>query len=487
MLMKSSMHLEKSYVPVLLISILILMGNCGMGLAPANKVAASYYNDFAKFIFGEIETRTFSSISEYMKEISSQGCSLNVAFLIPQGNVRIAVMQMEDRSPRPEELAEMKQIVARGMEAGAFGLSTGLVYPPGSITHTGEIIELCKTVKEYGGIYTTHMRDEGSSVFQSLQEAITIGKQSGVPVQISHIKVAESFQSKKSMRMLELLEKTRNEGLDITADVYPYTAGNSALAAILQPWVLEGGIEKFIERLNDPDLRDKIIREFKDFLWSYAGIPKILKIIPKSVWLKIIISLLTKRVIITNVTKNHDMEGLTLRESLKRFYPDKDAYQGTLDLLRDERGGVVISLFITKKKNVITFMKDPHVMFSTDNLAVKGGIPHPRVCGTYPRILGRCVREQEILTLEEAIRKSTSFPAWRLGMTDRGLLKPNYWADIVVFDPEKIRDVATHQSRKPPVGIDFVLVNGEVTIKEGKHVKAKAGHVLKHEIPERIA
>lgn len=461
-----------------------LAGNCGLGLAPANPVVVSYYKDFARFVFGEVEIEPFPTIADYINHISKQGCSLNVALLIPHGNVKLAVMKLEDRSPTVTELEEMREIVAREMKNGAYGLSTGLVYPPGSITQTNEIIELCKTVCEYEGIYTSHIRDEGQKVIESMQEAITIGEQSGAPVQISHIKVAEAFQSKTALKMLDLFHDTRKSGLDLTADVYPYTAGSSSLAAYLQPWVIEGGVEAFVQRLSDPILRKRIIKEFKEFIWSYAGIPKYLRFIPKSLMLRLIIHFLTKRVIISNATINKEFEGLTLREALKRFYPSKGATEGTLDLLRDERGGVLVTMIITKEKNVITFIKDPDIMFSTDNLATKGGIPHPRVCGTYPRILGRCVREHQLLTLEEAIRKSTSFPAKRLGLSDRGLIKPEYWADIVIFDPQIIRDTATHSAKGAPEGIDYVIVNGVVTVNHGVHTQEKAGVVLKHRAGE---
>ncbi|MHA1797594.1 MAG: N-acyl-D-amino-acid deacylase family protein, partial [Candidatus Helarchaeota archaeon] len=276
-----------------------IVGNCGLGLAPMNEIVDTYYSKYIKFVLGSLEIRPFQRISDFMTHIEENGCSLNVGFHVPQGNVRAHVMGLADRKADDEELEEMKKLVKQGMEDGAYGLSTGLIYPPGSITTTEEIIELCRVVQEFDGIYSTHMRDEGKGVLNSIKEAIRIGKESGVSVQISHVKAAGAFTGKTVKKMLELFEQAKSEGMNINGDIYPYTAGNSVLSALLQPWVFEDG--NFQKNVSNPDTRQRIIDEFKDYVWDLVGIPKILRFIPKSVWLKLLMYLVTKRVLITSM------------------------------------------------------------------------------------------------------------------------------------------------------------------------------------------
>jgi N-acyl-D-amino-acid deacylase len=452
-----------------------VVGNCGLGSAPINPIVAAYYNQYVNYMLGDVEFQPFARIADFMKNIETNGCSLNVAFLIPQGNVRAAVMKLDDRYPNSAELAKMQDLVAQGMEDGAYGLSTGLIYPPGSITSTQELVELCHIVKQYGGIYTSHIRDEGKGVVSAISEAIQIGRLSGVPVQISHLKVVGAFPGSRPKQVIHLIESARAEGIDITADVYPYTAGNALLSSLLQPWVFEGGRQQFLKNLSDPEKRQRILKDFMEFIWTIAGIPWFLRIIPKSIWFRLLPKILSKKVIMTSLPKHTEFVGKTLWEALDTLYRDRPMMDRFLDFLIEEEGQVFISMFLMKKTNVIEFMKAPFSMFSTDNLTTKMGNPHPRVYGTYPRIL-KC----KLLPMEELIYKMTSFPAKRLGLTDRGALEQGKKADIVVFDPETVADLATHQNAKQfPIGIEYVFVNGGLTVEKGKHMNQLNGQILR--------
>lgn len=455
-----------------------VVGNCGLGLAPMNSIVQMYYNQYINFVIGNVAFQPFEKIADFMNYIEKEGCSLNVAFLIPQGNIRAGIMKMDDRYPNNEELELMKEMVSQGMKDGAFGLSSGLIYPPGSVTTEKELIELCKVVKEFGGFYTSHIRDEGHGVVEAIAEAIEFGRQSGVPVQISHIKIAGAFPGKRPQKVMDLITKNRAEGLDIMADVYPYTAGNSVLSSMLPPWVFEGGKEQFLKNLANPETRKKIVEEFKEFLWTVAGIPWFLRFIPKFILMKIIFNTLSKKVIITSLSKHIELIGKTLREAVDTLYPNKPITESVLDFALEEEGNIIISMFLMREKDVIEFMKASWIMFATDNLSSNVGNPHPRVYGTYPRIL-KCAKT--LLPLEELIYKMTYLPAQRLQLTNRGSIDIGKKADIVVFNPEIIEDTATHQDSKQfPKGIEFVIVNGAITVEKGKHTKKLNGEILKH-------
>ena len=458
-----------------------IVGNCGLGLAPMNEFVNQYYKNYISFLLGKIETKPFNKIRDLMNYVSENGCSLNIGFLIPQGNVRLYVMGLEDRHPTDDELSQMKKLVYEGMEDGAFGLSTGLIYPPGSITPTEELIELVKVVGKFNGIYSTHIRDEGRHVVESIQEAIKIGNESGAAVQISHVKVAGGFLTGRTVnKILKLFTEAHESGLDINGDIYPYTAANTVLNTLLPPWVFKEGIEVFKENLTNPEKRKQIINEFKDLIWELVDIPWFLKIIPKALWLKLIMKILPKRVIITSMLYKHEYEGKTLKETVESLYPGVDIYNATLNLLREEEGAIIISMFLMKVKDIIKLMKCPYLMFSTDNLAPAIGKPHPRVLGTYPRILGRCVKNMKLLSLEEAIYKMTGFPAKKLKINDRGIIKIGNKADIVIFDPNTIEDTATHQNPISfPIGIDKVIVNGKIVVDNNKHTHELPGEIIK--------
>ncbi|MHA1269969.1 MAG: N-acyl-D-amino-acid deacylase family protein [Candidatus Helarchaeota archaeon] len=458
-----------------------IVGNCGLGLAPINEIVEQYYRKYITFFLGSLQLKPFQRIKDYMDYIEKEGCSLNVGFLVPQGNIRAFVIQMEDRYPTESELNKMKDLVKEGMEDGAFGLSTGLIYPPGSITTTQELIELAKVVGKYGGIYATHMRDEGRGVLKSINEAIEIGLRSGASVQISHVKAAGGVLTRSIVK--KIINEFKNGmklGVNITGDIYPYNAGNSVLSALLKPWVFTGGQDAFIQNLTNPQTRNRIIEEFKALLWEMINLPWFLRIIPKSLWMKLLIKELVKRVIITSMNYKHEFEGKTLKETIETLYPGIDPYNATLNLLREEEGAIIVSMFFMKRKDVLKLMKSPYLMFSTDNLSPGTGKPHPRVLGTYPRILGQCVHQLKLITLESAIHKMTGFPAKKFMINDRGTLKIGKKADIVIFDPNVIIDTSTHQNPISfPKGILKVIINGKIVVDNGNHTKELPGKVLK--------
>ena len=457
-----------------------IVGNCGIGLAPMNETVRNYYQNYISFILGSLNIEFFNRISDFMNYINKNGCTLNIGFLIPQGNVRVYVMGMDNQEPNDDELKQMKQIVREGMEDGAFGISTGLIYPPGSITTTNELIELTKVVGEYGGIYSTHIRDEGRGIIKAINEALEIGKSTGASVEISHVKVAGSIFTKYIIKKInKMIKNAREFGVDVNGDMYPYTAANSVLSGLLQPWVFDGGDKAFRQNLTSPVNRKRIINEFKNTLWKMVGIPWFLRFIPKMVWMKLIMDKLQKKVIITSMKYKHEFEGKTLENVINTLYPGVDIYNATLNLLREEEGAILISMFLMKKKDVIKLMKSPYLMFSTDNLCPNVGKPHPRVLGTYPRILGRCVRQSQIISLEEAIYKMTGFPAKKFSIDDRGIIKEDFKADIVIFDPDTVIDTATHQNPISfPKGIHKVIVNGKVVMDEGKLTEELPGMVI---------
>ena len=450
-----------------------VVGNCGLSLAPVNPERKGLLiREASSFLPICKELRIdWCRFDEYLSRLGEIGLSANIANLVGHGTVRIAVMGLENRDPTGEELAEMKKLVAEAMEAGAFGLSTGLIYAPGVYSKADEIIELCKIVAEYGGIYASHIRSERAMLLEAVKEAIRIGEKAKIPVEISHHKAAGKPNWGKTKETLRLMEEARARGVDVTCDQYPYKAGMTSLAALLPPWVREGGVDKMIERLRSLKERERIREDMEKATVEWENFAS------ECGWENIIVSSVSSE-------ENKFLEGKSLAEIAK--IRGTDEFTVLFDLLLEEEGGVSIVIFSMDERDIHRVMTSRLQMVGTDSWAVAPygilniGKPHPRFYGTYPRILGRYVREKKVLALEEAIRKMTSFPAQRLGLTDRGLLKPGMWADIVIFDPAKIKDKATYQEpHQYPEGIEYVLVNGSVIIEKGEHTGAPAGKVLR--------
>jgi len=436
-------------------------GNCGFSAAPQ-------YQRVKERILGicqefEIEYQ-WSALKEYLQILEQIGIGVNFVPLIGQGNIRTSVMGYTDRRPTLKEVDKMKKLIAKCMEEGAFGLSTGLRYPPGCFTKTDELIELCKVVGEAGGIYVSHLRSEGDKLLEAVQEAIDIGGMANVQkVHISHLKTAGKSNWHKLDLVFEEIEKTLPLGLSITCDRYPYTASSTDLDSILPDWVYEGGIEKELEKLKSPEIREKIAQQ-------------LLETQPN--WNSIMISSVKTQT-------NKWMEGKRISEIIETM-KDVSPAEFIFSLLIAEEGKVEAIFFEMSEDNLKKILKKPYVMIGSDASAwADYGIlastkPHPRAFGTFPCLLAKYVGEEKILTLEEAIYKITYKPAQLLGIKNRGRLKEGNFADVVVFNPEKIKDLATYESPLHyPTGIEYVIINGKIVLEKGNHTDVLAGKVIR--------
>lgn len=437
-----------------------LVGQCGNSAAPITEMGKSFAAKRLEELGVECD---WSTVEEYLKRLDSSGMPVNVGTLIGHGTVRASVMGYEARAPTGEELEEMKGLVERGMRDGAYGLSSGLKYAPGVYADTGEVVELCKVVSRYGGIYATHIRNQGSHLIESVEEAITIGRESDVPVQVAHLKVKGRANWGKSANMLRLIEEAREKGLDITYDQYPYEAASTGAFAITPKWAREGGMESFLERLKDPEQR-KRIEEAIPGMEDWMG---------------------PENILVAKFDSDTSLEGKSLEEigMLRGKAPES----AMCDLLLEAGGIVPVIMFFGWEQDILNIMRHPIMMVGSDgsSLAPTGvlgkGKPHPRNYGCFPRFLGKYVLSDGLLTPEDAVRRMTSLPASRMGLTDRGQLTPGMHADITVINPVELVDTATFQDpHQHAKGIEYVLVNGRLVVVEGEYTGELAGKTLRH-------
>ncbi len=442
-----------------------ILGQDGISMAP---LPVEYISPWRKNLAGldgdsDNINWEFKNTEGYLAMIDAVKPGLNECYLVPHGNIRMEAMGLENRQPNEEELEKMRQITRREMEAGAVGLSTGLIYMPCAYSESKEIIEMCKVVAEYDGIFVIHQRSEADTILDSMEEVIRIGRESGVKIHYSHFKVCGKKNWDKIDKVIELLEKAEAEGIRVSFDQYPYVAGSTMLGVILPPWVHDGGTNKVIERLHDPELRKKMVYDIEH------GIPG---------WDNFVEFAGLDGIFVTSVKtqKNQDAVGLSLTELGK--LRGKDPYEATFDLLMEEENAVGMVDFYGTEEHVQLFMKRPEMNACTDGLL--GGKPHPRVYGAFPRILGKYVREDKALTLEEAVYKMTKKPATTFNMEGRGEIKVGNYADITIFNPDTIIDKGTFTDPVQfPEGIEYVLVNGGVTVANGKHTGNRSGVVLR--------
>ena len=458
---------------------------CGLGLAPANEKVTKYYADFITNLFGSEELVLYDTLPDYFSRIEETGISPNLVFFIPHGNVRASVLGVEERPPTEAELEEMKQIVRDGMDAGAFGLSTGLVYPPGSLSTTEEIIELCKVVKDYGGIYDSHLRDEGGGVVsKGMAELVKIARQTGIQAQISHWKAGGRFSWKLTPQMISTVRLARDRGLNIHADMYPYQEASSSLSGILlRPWVYKN----FEKHLSNPVTRQKIMDEMMDTIKSsfLQNAPKYIKILPEYLVRELIFWFLRKKIRIVSVMHNHHIEGMFLGDALKVLYPKRKLLEALLDFIRDEEGAVMVTFkLMSERQSIFELIKQDFVAIGSDGFLVYSGNTHPRTYGCFAKVLGHYVREKNLFSLEEGIRKMTGLPSQILGLKDRGIINKDKVADIVIFDPQTIEAKATYENgTQLAEGIDHVIVNGKITVANGRHIGTLKGEILE---PNRV-
>lgn len=457
-----------------------VIGNCGLGLFPANDRVERFYDKLSPMIFGERGGGCFADLATYRARLHERGISVNAAPLVSHGNVRCLAMGLDERAPTAAELSHMRDVLEANMAQGAFGLSTGLVYAPGAYASTEEIIELAKVAAAHGGIYATHMRDEGARLIPSVEEALRIAREARISVQISHHKAAGRFNWGKVKKTLAMIDRARrDEGLDVHSDVYPYTAGSTVLSAMFIPlWAFEGSQEKLLERLRDPAMRARIIADADQRFMKFAQLPGVLdRIFPKRLILPLVLRELSKLVVVSSTKKQHHYEGMSLHDIVRSR--GQRLYDGLLDLLIEEELAVAAIAHVMSEDDVRTVLAHPTTMLGTDSFPQREGKPHPRSYGTYPRVLEHYVRDSKLFSLETAIAKMTGMVASKLGISDRGELRAGARADVVIFDAARVRDRATYASpRNHPEGIAHVFVNGAWTVRDGEHTGARAGRAL---------
>jgi N-acyl-D-amino-acid deacylase len=442
-----------------------VVGNCGLAPAPFCSRYADALTSYIEPVLGKTSWAwNWESIEQYIDVLTRTPASENVATYAAHGALRIAVMGFDNRPAARDELERMKLLLEEGLKAGAIGLSIGLLYAPGSYTRKEELAELCRVLPKYDGLLSAHIRGEGNNLISSVKEVIWIAEQSGVSLHISHLKAAGKINWGKVNEAMELIEEARGRGMDVTCDVYPYSAGSTTMTTILPPWVLEGGIGAALERIRDPKLRARIKAELRE---------------EQEDWDNLVLSTGWQSVYVSAVQsdRNKHLEGrhvLEIAESLGR-----DPEDAMMDLLLEEEGKISIVYFHMSDRDVAQVIRYDKSLVASDSLGCVTGKPHPRSYGTFPRLLGKYVREEKLLSLEQAVRKITSFPVQRFKLGRRGLIVPGYRADLVVFDPETIRDAATYRDPVQfPQGLSYVMVGGTITVDHGRHTRAKAGAFL---------
>jgi dihydroorotase/N-acyl-D-amino-acid deacylase len=414
----------------------------------------------------------WTTLDGYFKRLEKSGAPLNIGTYVGLGQVREAVLGDVDRAPTAVELERMKTLVAEAMQDGAFGVSTALIYPPGHYAKTEELIELAKVAAQYGGIYGTHMRSEGQSEPQAIAEALRIGREANLPVEIFHLKVSGKTRWGNMPKIAAQIQAARDAGQDVTADMYPYIAGGTALASTLPPWVADGGMEKILERLHDPKIRAKIKVEMA------ADHPN---------WENLYFDSGGGSGVMVSGVVNPELKKFDGETVAQIAEAQKKSQLDTLfDFIIADKGQTGALYFMANENDLVFGLKQPWTSLCLDagELSLDGPLyeshTHPRAFGAMPRFLGRYVRDQHLLPLEQGIRKMTSLPAQRERLLDRGLLKEGYFADITVFDPATIKDVASYsQPAQISEGVKYVFVNGQLEFEDGKLTGVTSGHALR--------
>ena len=443
----------------------VVVGNCGFSAAPILPGRESFVRD-AIPIFVEVAWN-WRSVDEYLKRLSERELAINGGMLVGHSTVRLNVMGVEKREPTKKELDQIKGLVEKAMTDGAFGLSSGLIYVPGIYSKTNELIELCKVVAKNGGIYTSHIRGEAGTLMRAVQEAMQIGRVAKVPVEVSHHKAVGRDNWGRVKDTLRMIDEAKEAGVEVNCDVYPYAAGNTGLGTLIPTWVFTDGPLKAKERITGP-LRSQIIREMLTKATDEE---------------RPLVETGAENIVISYCKESPSLEGKTLTEIAKMH--NSTPAETVLDLVLEHgcvMHSVLIILFEMSEDDVRTVIRHPLSMIASDSVNPMGK-PHPRVYGTYTRVLAKYVREEKVLTLEEAVRKMTSMPARKLGLKDRGVINVGNKADLVIFDPDTVRDKATFPDpTQISEGIEYVFVNGKKAWEKMKTTGARAGVVLRHSL-----
>jgi N-acyl-D-amino-acid deacylase len=452
----------------------VVVGQCGLSPAPlleeTRQEVIGALGGFFSGVAQSLPWTEWNSFEDYLDFLRRRGVSLNVLPLVGQGVIRASVMGFCEGRANNDQMQKMKAELSKALDQGAIGISTGLIYPPGSFTSTGELIELTKTVGDRNGFYFSHIRGEGDTLLEAVEEAIRIGRETGAAMQISHFKAARRSNWSKSPQALELLRRAQAEGLDITADLYPYRAGSTSLATLLPEWAHVGGPAETLKRLTDPHQRRKMKTDMKS--GGYArGVE-------------------FKDVLITSCPQHTEYEGRYISDLAAPT--GRSAYEWLFDALVQTKLNMAMAVFGMSQENRLQEIQFPGMMVGTDGtgLAASGpmarGVPHPRNYGAFPRVLGRFVRDLGVISLEEAIYKMTGLPAQKMRLKNRGLIKPGMAADLVVFDPATVSDTATYdQPHQYAKGIIHVIVNGRFVVRDAAHTGNRPGRILKLEIDRK--
>ena len=414
---------------------------------------------------------SWTSLGEYLEFLEDRGVSSNVASFIGATTARIHVLGRDDVKASPSQLEEMQALVRGAMQEGAVGVASSLIYTPASFANTEELVALASAASEYGGIYASHMRNEGKGIFEALDELITIAREADIPAEIYHLKISYPPFWDRFDDVLAIIEEARRSGLKITADMYPYPAGSTGLDAIMPPWVKEGGIDQWIARMQDPETRAKLIQAMRenpddwDNRLASGGADSVLLVEFRNPDLK-------------------HLAGMTLAEVAQQrgMSPEETA----MDLVIEDRTRVGAMYFNQSEDVVRKAIQQPWVSFCTDavSIAAEGdqllNHRHPRTYGTFPRVLGHYARDLQLLSLEQAVHRASGLPATNLSLRDRGFLREGYFADVLVFDPTTIQDHATfEQPHQYSTGMEKVFVNGELVFEDGEHTGALPGQVVR--------
>jgi N-acyl-D-amino-acid deacylase len=441
----------------------------GQSVAPQNGLTIAPIQPQLDYYHLKID---WTDLNGYFQRLEKTTTPINIGTYVGAAQVRQAVLGDVDRVPTPEELEKMKELVAQAMQQGAFGISTSLIYPPGHYAKTEELIELAKVASQYGGIYGTHMRSEGQSEIQAIEEALRIGREAQIPVEIFHLKVIGKPRWGSMPKIVAKIQAARDSGQDVTANMYPYIAGGTALAASLPPWVADGGPDKMLERLKDPAIRKKIKLEMASehpnwenlYLGSGGGT-----------------GVMVAGIVNPDLKKYDGKRIAEIAKDQKKLPLD-----ALLDFILADKGQTGALYFIANEKDLQYGLKQAWTSLCLDAevTSLDGPLyeryPHPRAFGSMPRFLGHYVRDLRLLPLEQAIRKMTSLPAQRVRLRDRGLLKEGFFADITVFDPATIRDNATYENgAQLSEGVKYVFVNGQLEFENGQLTGIKAGKPLR--------
>ncbi len=437
-------------------------GNCGYAAAPIwgewREERARTYRE----LYGL--DHEWQRVQEYFQRLSTETVSINFGLLLGHNTIRGSVMGGAARVPDAAEMETMIRAVRQGMQEGALGLSTGLIYAPACFAHPEELVVLARVTREEGGVLTCHMRSEGERLLEAIREILDVAREADVPLQISHLKTSGERNWGKLSEALHLIEEAQAQGQDVTADRYPYTASNTQLQAVMPSWALEGRREEQVAQLRDPVVRDRLRLELADKRWD--------------------------QIMIAEVTREENKRFEGMRVNQAAALAGKEPVQFVCELLVEEEARVDAIFFTMSEENLQRILTRPYVMVASDSGTrahigpLSRGRPHPRTFGTFPRVLGAYVREKQLLELPTAIRRMTFDPCRRFGLNGRGLVAAGCYADLVLFDPDTVRDRSSYEDPiQYPDGIRYVLVNGMITVEEGEHTGVRAGHVLRSSGP----